>query len=176
MEILIVGIFIVALMVFVSTKIKKSAAQAFERETIETQDFRIIKPEGFVNPLREDSEFAFEAYSKDLGEKGERNIWKAQVYLTVSAGLNYKSVRDAAKRQVDVILSEKASGNKSGGERICLIEGEKTEKETSYYEFRKIVESRKQDKTYDLKISVLKSFRDEFAERIGEMIESFTVK
>src|SRR5215218_5042830 len=68
MEILILGVILVALMAYVSTRIKKSAARAFEREVIETGDFRLVKPEGFLSPVSENSEYAFEAYSKDFGE------------------------------------------------------------------------------------------------------------
>ena len=41
MEIFIVGVAVVALMVYVSTKIKRSAAAAFEREEIEEEDFSL---------------------------------------------------------------------------------------------------------------------------------------
>ena len=57
MEILIIGSLIVALMVYASTKIKRSAAQAFEEETIETDEFYLVKPEGFLNPIGNASEF-----------------------------------------------------------------------------------------------------------------------
>ncbi len=176
MEILIIGGILVVIMVIISTKIKKSAARAFEREIIETADFRIVKPEGFINPLRETSDYEFEAYSKDFGEKEERNIWRAQVYLTASTGLNFASVCTAAKQEANEVLSEKILKDAPDGEQICLIESEKIEKETEFYEFRKIVESRKQQKTYDLRISVLKSFREDFADRVVELTESFEVK
>ena len=176
MEIFIVGIIVVALMVFVSTKIKKSAAHAFEREIIETENYKIVKPEGFINPLRENSDYEFEAYSKDFGEKDERNIWQAQVYLSVSANSNFAAVCERAKQQSDEVLSEEISADAIGGEKICLIETEKTEEETKFYEFRKIVESRRQHKIYDLRIMVLKSFRDVYAGKIEELANGFSLK
>ena len=53
MEILIIGGVLVVIMVIISTQIKKAAASAFEREVIETDDFRIVKPSGLMNPIRQ---------------------------------------------------------------------------------------------------------------------------
>ena len=100
MEILIVGVILVALMAYVSTKIKKSAAQAFEREEIETENFSIIKPAGFINPLNdENSAFAFEARSKDLGKEAARNLWRARATLRVVAGVDDSNVIALADRR-----------------------------------------------------------------------------
>ena len=59
MEILIIGGVVVLIMVFISTQIKKRAALAFEPETIDTEEFRLLKPNGFLYPLREDSVYLF---------------------------------------------------------------------------------------------------------------------
>ncbi len=176
MEILIVGGIVVLIMIIVSTQIKKSAARAFEREIIETEEYRIVKPEGFIHPIRDVSEYEFEAYSKDFGDKGERNVWQAQVYLTVSADSNFAAFCESAKQQSDVILSEKIFEDAPDGEKICLIESEKAEEEIEFYEFRKIVESRKQNKIYDLRVAVLKSFREAYSGRIDELTDSFHLK
>lgn len=176
MEILIIGGVLVALMVLVSTKIKKSAAQAFESEIIETENFRLVKPAGFVHPLREVSDYAFEAYSKEFGEKNERNIWRAQVYITVSDKLNFNAVCKEIKKEDGKILSEKVLKDNADGEKICLIEKEFSKDDTAFFEFMKIVESRKQQKTYNLKILVLKSFRSDFVGRVDELMSSFQLK
>ncbi len=176
MEILIFGGVLVALMVLVSTKIKKSAARAFESEIIETENFRLIKPTGFVHPLREESNYAFEAYSKGFGEKNERNIWRAQVYLTASEKVDFKSVCKEAKKEDGEILSEKVLKDVADSENICLIEKEISKDDTEFFEFRKIVESRKQKKIYDLKVQVLKSFRSEFIGKVDELMSSFQLK
>jgi hypothetical protein len=68
MEILIPGLILVALMVYASTKIKRSAAAAFDAETIETDDYVIQKPGGFLNNLNGDPAYLFESYSKEFGE------------------------------------------------------------------------------------------------------------
>lgn len=64
MELLIPGLILVALMVYASTRIKKSAARAYEPETIETEEFVIQKPEEFLHNLNADPGSIFEAYSK----------------------------------------------------------------------------------------------------------------
>lgn len=69
MEILIVGLIVVALMVYASTRIKRNAAAAFESETIETDEFVIKKPEGFLHNLNGDPAFIFETYSKGFSEE-----------------------------------------------------------------------------------------------------------
>jgi hypothetical protein len=62
------------------------------------------------------------------------------------------------------------------GEKICLIESEKIENEVPMIEFRKIIESQKQQKTYDLQISVLRSFRETYIHKINELTNSFRLK
>jgi hypothetical protein len=66
MELLIPGLILVALMVYASTRIKRTAAAAFEAETVETGEFVIQKPDGFLNNLNGDPQYIFEAYSKDF--------------------------------------------------------------------------------------------------------------
>lgn len=173
MEILIIGGIVVALMVLVSTRIKKSAAQAYGSEIIETGEFRLIKPAGFVHPLRDVSDYAFEAYSKEFGEKNQRDVWRAQAYMTVSEGLNLNAERKNSKGKDDKILSDKVLKDAVDGEKVCLIEKETLNDGSKYFEYRKIIESRKQQKTYNLKILVLVSFKDEFKSRIDELVGSF---
>jgi hypothetical protein len=176
MEILIIGLLLVALMVFVSTKIKTSAARAFESEIIERDEFKIVKPEGLMSPLDENSKYPFEARSREFGsEKNWRNVWQAHAFLTVDEGLKFKAKCDEARRAADKILSEKTF-NENDGEKVCLIESEKTENEVPLIEFRKIVESRKRKKTYDLQISVLRPLREVYIHKINDMTNSFRLK
>src|SRR5262245_36415410 len=67
MELLITGMIRVALMVYASARIKKSAAMAYDEELIDTDEFSITKPEGFIIPTNGDGRFAFAAYSKEFG-------------------------------------------------------------------------------------------------------------
>lgn len=176
MEILIIGGILVVIMVIVSTQIKKAAARAFEAEVIETDDFKIVKPAGLMNPIRDVSEYAFEAYSKEYGEKKERNIWRAQVYLTVSEGLNFTPISENAKAEADKILLEEIVKDAPAGQKIQLLKGEKVEDNVSFYVFHKIVESKKQKKTFDLQVKILKAFQDDYLGRVEEMSNSFRLK
>lgn len=146
MEIWIIGGAIVALMIYASTKIKKSAARAFERERIETEEFTIVKPEGFISPFK--SEFAFVAYTKDFGMDTAEEFRQCFVRLKIN--------------------------NDADDEKAGLTETVKVEKDVSFKVFRKIVT--KNDKTFDLEISVLQENEEDYKERINEMLESFAVK
>ncbi len=176
MEIFIIGVVIVALMVYVSTKIKKSAAQAFERETIETEDFTLVKPEGFMHPLRDESEFAFEAFSKDFGDGELRNIWQANVELLVHSGTNLKEICSKIRNFADSILSEEKIKETPADQRISLIEGEITIDDVHKHVFWKVVESVSQKKVFELRAFVLESNLNDHAQKIEEMFESFRVK
>ncbi len=172
MEILIVGVILVALMAFVSTKIKKSAAQAFEPEMIETEDFKITKPEGFINPLNEDSAFAFEAYTKELGENDAKNFRQAQANLRIIIDSDFKAVCGNAKASADEILSENWFENP----RVYLLESKKIEKDVNIISSWKIVENIQKRKIYELQIFVLEAYRKDYAARTNGMINSFIVK
>jgi hypothetical protein len=103
MEIWIIGGAIVALMIYVSTRIKRSAATAYEREIVETAEFSIVKPEGFINPI--ESKFAFEAYTKDFGTSEEseefRQAW-ASVEIIDSAGNNVVAAHEIVGKEVPI--------------------------------------------------------------------------
>jgi hypothetical protein len=167
MEILIIGVVIVALMAYVSTRIKKSAASAFERETIETDEFFVVKPEGFIHPLRDKSEFAFEAYSKEFGQGEETGkLYKAQATLRVSTDADFGAYVERAKSEFDEISSEEKTGTQT-----VLLKGE-SGSETQV--FRKIVAQN--GKVYDLRAAFLNEARDEYSEKTDELIKSFRVK
>jgi hypothetical protein len=176
MEILIVGVLLVALMVYASTKIKKSAASAFEREIIENENFRLVKPEGFISPIDENSEFAFEAYTKEFGKNDADELRQAQANLMVISDLSFETVIENTKKTGEKILSEKLLGNAPNEQKICLLETETIEKNVAVKIFHKIVESKKRHKIYQLQISVLDAYRENYAERINEMQESFAIK
>jgi hypothetical protein len=150
MEILIVGVILVALMAYVSTRIKRSAAEAFERERIETDDFTLVKPDGFLHPLNSDSvDYAFEAYSKEFGRSDETaKLRQARAVV---------KVYDVFDGKIGSVVEEEAV----------------TEKGAAIKKFRKVL---KNGKFYELEISVLKEHRDEYAGRVEEMLESFNLK
>ena len=176
MEIFIIGGILVALMVYVSTKIKKSAAAAYEPETVDTESFFIKKPEGFLYPLRDESKFAFEAYTNTYGEGAARSIWKAQAQIKILTDKKIKAVVAEVKKNADEILSEKLLKDAPAGQKISLIESARIEEEHKRREFWKIIEDLKSKKVYELRISVLNSYVEEYADKIKTMLESFAVK
>jgi hypothetical protein len=175
MEILFLGIILVGLMVYVSTRIKKSAASAFEREIIERENFRIVKPEGFISPIDENSKFAFEAYSKEFGKNDADELRQAQANLIVSSDSNFESVIENAKRNAGKILSQKVTDDLDAGQKICLIESEETEAQVAVRKFYKFIENTRQHKIYQLQISILDAYQKEYADRADEMLETFVL-
>lgn len=176
MEIFIVGLVLVTMMVFVSTKIKASAARAFEPERVERAEFTIIKPRGFMTPVESKNGFEFEAYSREYGEKRMRNTRQAEAFLTVSGGLNFAAECESARAGVGKILSERVLDETASGEKVFLLEGEKTENVFPSIEFYKIVENRRLKKTFTLRATVLRDLRETYIHEINEMINGFRLK
>ena len=172
MEILILGLILVGLMVYASTRIKKTAAAAFEAETIETQDFVIQKPEGFLNVVGGDRKYAFEAYSKDFGGDGGGDIRLGRVNLTVLDGKtlddSVKKLRETGEEIVDDI-SEVISSR-----RYRVIETKRVEKGVSLCGYYKIAE--KDGKIYRLEALRLAETPDEFVRKIEVMVAGFELK
>ncbi len=163
-------------MVYASTKIKKNAAEAFEREVIETEEFYLVKPAGLMHPLRDKSEFAFEAFSKDFGDENLRNFWKANAEMVIYEGKHFKDVCDEIKNLADKILSEEVLKETPADQRICLLEGEQTIDEVKKRVFWKVVESVSRKKVFEFRVYVLDKHLADFQNRAEEMINSFRVK
>ena len=175
MEILIVGGILVALMAYVSTRIKKSAASAYESETIESEKFSLVKPEGFISPVGNASAFAFEAFSKDFGETDEtEKLRRAQANLRIAAGENFAVYCERAKQTFDEILSAETLGAAQFGRKICLLKGENQEDGVRTIEYRKIIAG--DTGIFDLRAIVLSDDYDVYGERIEKLMESFSVK
>lgn len=175
MEILIVGFILVALMAYVSTRIKKSAASAYEPETVETAEFSLVKPEGFIVPVGNASAFAFETFSKDFGESDEtEKLRRAEANLRIAAGENFAVYCERAKQTFDEILSAETLGASENGRKICLLKGENQENGVQTFEYRKIIAG--DARIYDLRAIVLGDDFAVYGERIEKMIASFQVK
>ena len=170
MELLIPGLILVALMVYASTRIKRTAAEAFEAENIETADFVIKKPEGFLNVLK--GEYPFEAYSKNFGSAGEREFREATAKLVI---------HDAAT------LEETVAGLKTSGVQVTndfseviaerhyhVIEAKRTDREAEFRDLFKLAESG--GKVYELRSSILIGAADETVRRAEDMVDSFQLK
>jgi hypothetical protein len=149
MEILIIGIILVALMAYASTKIKNAARMAYEKEVFETEEFKIIKPDGFIIPVKENSEFLFETYSKDFAEDEAEKFNQCWAVVVENGETENSS---------EVVVSEK-------------IEDDVTIKI-----FRKNLVNHSFNKTYELEISVLPYYQEQYSDRIKMMLESFSLK
>ncbi len=174
MEILIIGGALVALMVYVSTRVKNSAASAYKREKVETEEFSIIKPEEFISPFDENSEYAFTALSRDFGTDEAEEFRQARADLRVYQNTDFEEMRRNAAASTGKILSDETS--ESAAEKICLLLGEKTENEIQSEIFYKIVESKTQNKIYELKITVLSEFKKNYSAAVNELLSGFEVK
>ena len=166
----------ITVLLFISSRIRRVANRAFDPEIIETPEFKINKPEGYLHPLNNDSGLPFEAYSRELGEKGGGRLRKSLVKMSVNDGLNFSKVLKSAKQNADNIYSETIPEKVPQGQKICLLEGYKTEDDIKRAVFHKIVESRNQNKTYNLEVTVLEANEDEYIPKASELINSFTVK
>ena len=172
MELLIPGLILVALMVYASTRIKKNAARAFEPEHIETDEFSITKPDGFLNPLNDESGLAFIAYSKEFGKDNADNIRQASAELRVFEDANFEDICEGAKESVTRVVTESVA--KIGEATSRVIEAEQDENGIGLIIFYKITE--RSGKIFQLKISVLPEYKNDYAVRMEEMLESFTAK
>lgn len=172
MELLIPGLILVALMVYASTRIKQSAARAFEAEVIEDPDFTLRKPEGFLHRINGVSSFAFEAYSKEFGPESADNVRAATAVVAVydSTGI------DEALEEEKVRLSSVNSAQRFelGGAQTASVEGELTRDGNTFVSSAKII--MKQGQALALRIEVLKELKDNFARKTEEMLSSFTTR
>lgn len=149
MEILIVGVIVVAIMAYVSTKIKKAASEAYEQENVETEYFRLIKPEHFIIPVKDKSEFAFETHTKDYGEDLAENF-----------------------RQSWAVVREK-NGIEDDAE---VLESERVEDNVTLKTFSKTLINRSVDKSFELEITLLPDYEEKYADGIKLMLDSFHLK
>jgi hypothetical protein len=174
MEILIIGGIVVALMVYVSTRIKRSAAAAFEPELIEKEDFTVEKPEGFLFPLREPPDFPFEAYSKLFGERSSRNTWRARARLRIHEGLVLDGLLSEA-RSDETFTSNEVSKTTSS-RRELHSRSDRTDDEVTFAVYRRIVECADLGKTYEFRATMLSDHEEEYASRAREMLASLRVR
>ena len=170
MEILILGLILVAFMVYASTRIKRSAAQAFDAETVETEQFVIQKPEGFLNVINGDPQYAFEAYSKEFGvdDAAEFRLGTATLKILESQGDPADTIKNSATEIVSDI------NEVIGENHYRVIEAKRAKKEIEFRVLYKIAESG--SKIFELEIAALSETPDEFSRKIESMLDSFEIK
>jgi hypothetical protein len=170
MEIWIIGAIVVALMVYVSTKIKRSAAEAFAEETFETGEFALVKPEGFLAPVEPPDFLAFYAYSKDYGEEETlEKLRQGVIKLKVQAGRSLAEIAMDEKGKLGEVLREE----KPDADTV-LLRGSRSENDVETLFYHKIVA--RGEKIFDLEMAVLADYREKYEERAEKLLAGFRVK
>jgi hypothetical protein len=170
MEILIIGAIVVALMVYVSTRIKRQAAEAFEEETIDTNEFSLVKPEGYLSPVENEDFLAFYAYSKEFGEEEKaEKLYQSLIKLKILAGRSLAEIAGEIKKSLDAEIQEEKPD-----ENTYILSGAKSEKEVEKIFYHKLVA--KNEQVYDLEVMVLTDYQEKFGEKAEKLLTSFHVK
>ena len=167
MELLIPGLILVALMVWASTKIKKTAADAFEEEFIETDAYTLQKPEGFLHVIG-DEEHELMAYSREYGKGDNTGIRQATIEIDIFPGTELDDAINAVRQSAtSVDLSSRS-------ETQCELVSEETANELTLSAVYKIVAA--SGDAYRLRFAVLPEHKTDYLRRIEETLESFTIK
>lgn len=172
MELLIPGLILVAVMVWASTRIKRNAAAAFDAETVETDEFSIRKPEGFLHVLNDDSGLAFRSYSKEFGKIGNKEVRRATIEIERHSGTNLE------ERKRDIETGAESTGSfetyLDGGEKAAWMKTTQIVGGGEYDISRKLV-TRGLD-VWEARGSVLADHRDELIEALEGALNSVQVK
>ncbi len=171
MEFVIPGLILVALMVYASTKIKRRAAEAFEPEHIETEQFLIEKPDGFLNVLNRDPSLELDIYSKEFGTDEASGSRAARIELRIyekrTLAFATKALEEATK--VTSKVSEMIDGKK-----YIVLEAESVEKGIGFREMYKLAE--KGGRVFELKLKSLEDADGDIIAKAEQMLVSFEVK
>lgn len=147
------------------------AAAAFEAETIETNDFVMQKPDGFLNNLNCDSKFAFATYSKEFGADAT-DIRQGRVNLTVTEDANIDQTIAGLSDEGDEIVDDVTEV--IGPTRYRLIEAKRDENGHDLCVTYKIAE--KDSRVFTLEAIRLAETSDEFTRKIEAFVNSFELK
>jgi hypothetical protein len=167
MELLIPGLLLVALMVWASTKIKKHAADAFEPEFIESENYSLQKPDGFLHVLGNE-EHEFFAYSKEYGKGDASGIRQATIEIDIFHGDDLNSVRNRVRETA--LKSELTNKTTTS----CEVNTDESANEIAVSGFYKIVASA--GAVYRLRFAMLPEHVEEYLRKKDETFDSFTIK
>ncbi len=171
MEILVPGLILVGLMVWLSTRIKRNAAKAFEREEVETPDFSLTKPEGFLAPVDPADGTVFSAYSKEFGTDGAERLRRATVELRLFPNAQLSDVIEQSKDGATETLFEQTGV--IDGNKCANIVVERLEEGISLESHYKIIAG--PASVYQLVVNVISEYKDEFQPKIDELLGSFSL-
>ncbi len=176
--IIFIAVFI-GILLFISSRVRNGASAAFEPEAIDKKDFKIFKPEGYLTPIEEASDYPFEAFTREVGERKAGRLRKSKAKMEIYDGLQFEEICTQTRKNFPEIVSEIIYDGVPEGQEICLIEArepENDEDSVGKLFFHKIIESTPNRKTYDLEVMVLEAHIEEFELRKNRLIESFQVK
>ncbi len=172
MEILIPGLILVGFMVWASTRIKRNAARAFEREDIDTSDFSLIKPDGFLAVAEPPDGLLFSAYSKEFGTGEAESIRRATAEVIKLPAASIGDVIDGERSDASRIVEESSGIVNEMKYAYVVLE-----------ESRNGVESLVYTKSYftgdavvRLSATCLKEHATDFTPKLEGMLASFIVK
>jgi len=164
MEIWIIGIPLVALMIFLSTRIKKLANEAYGEELIQRDGFALIKPEGLIALETPAEPFAFQAESKAFGEtEATEGVREASASVVVENG----TIRDAADSlekipNIEILIKT---------EDDCSVRFKESDGDVVLHVFKRLMNL--DDRRFvELTVKVLKESIEEFEEPAKTMIRS----
>ena len=158
-------------MVYASTKIKKTTAAAFDAETVETDEFVINKPDGFLHVLNGDPQYAFESYSKEFGGEGAEDVRRATATVVVKSS----TVKEEAVRRLNAgnqVIDDRSEV--IGETKYRLIETLAVANEIEYRNLFKIAE--RNGKAYVMTITAIAETTDDAMRNIEAMLDSFEIK
>ena len=172
MELLIPGLILVALMVWASTRIKRNAAAAFDAETVETDEFTIRKPAGFLHVLNDDSGLAFRSYSKEFGKVGNKEVRQATIEIERHSGDELGHLTKEIEASAESISSLETYID--GGERAALINSVEVVDGGEYIVNRKLVT--RADTVWESRCSVLSEHEEELSDKLEMALDSVRIK
>lgn len=172
MEILIIGVIVVALMVYASTKIKKAAREAYEAETVATEEYSLKKCEGYLIPaLDERSGSKLEILSKAYGTDKCGKMRQVALSLTIEKGVELAGVRKKLRAELDNIAADELIKDT---QKITLTMTGKSEQDgcpTRVF----IKYFARSGNIYKFKAVALEENIDEHLENIESMLESIII-
>lgn len=171
MEILIPGLILVGFMVWASTRIKRNASRAFEREEMSTAEYSLIKPEGFLSIVDPPGGLLFSAYSKEFGAEPAERIRRASAELRRFPDAHFDEVVGRVSAESDSLTLQQTGV--IDGHKCATIIAERLEQGVPIESHYKIIAGR--DAIYQLRADILPDHREEFQRKIDEILTSFSL-
>ncbi|HMT06600.1 MAG TPA: hypothetical protein PKA82_01245 [Pyrinomonadaceae bacterium] len=170
-DVLIIGLIIVGLMVYASTRIKRISREAFEFERIETDQYVLEKPDGFLNVIAPREPLLLDGYSREFGEENASNIRRGTYNLVSRNGVEIAAAFGDIESLGTVVSDETSviDGKKYRDVRVTFIADG-----IEYEEFYRLCGNA--DGSFVFKATMLADAGDEVSNAIVKMLASFQVK